>query len=185
MYFLMNGCEDATLVTACLGGDNRAFETLVRRYYRPVYNVALRMLKSPEAAEDVAQTVFVRAYEKLDRYDPRHRFFSWVYRIAVNESINEAKKAKRTESYESGIGAAMTDTPLTEVAEYELAEAVGAAIMELSVDHRMVIVLRHYHDFSYREMSEILDIPEKTVRSRLFTARQRLKGILEGQGVTG
>ena len=179
----MTARNDADLVAECIGGSNPAFETLMRKYYRPVYNVALRMLKEPTDAEDIAQTVFIKAYEKLDTYNPRHQFFSWIYRIAINESINASKKTKRLDEYESGVSAALKETQVENVGQDELAEALDGAITLLTVDYRMVIVLRHYHDFTYEEMGEILDIPEKTVKSRLFTARQRLKEILEKQGV--
>ena len=180
----MNARADSALVADCLGGDNSAFETLVRRYHSPIYNLALRMLKDPDDASDVTQTVFVKAYEKLSTYDSRHQFFSWVYRIAVNESINQSKRAKRHEEYESGVTAVFKRTPSDEYRVDELADEIGQAILMLKVDYRMVIVLKHYHDFSYQEMSEILAIPEKTVKSRLFTARQQLKEILQRRGMT-
>jgi len=185
LYFPMDTRDDAALVVDSLTGDRRAFGTLVDRYYSPVYNVALRMLRSREDAEDVAQTVFVKAYEKLDTYKARHQFFSWVYRIAVNEAINRARKQSRAEEYESGETVVVAATQATDVSEAELAGIVGDAIMQMSIDHRMVIVLRHYHDFSYQEIASVLEIPEKMVKSRLFTARRRLREILEHKGVTG
>jgi len=180
----MNARDDATLVADCLGGDNSAFETLMRRYHRPIYNLALRMLRDPDDAADITQTVFVKAYEKLESYDSRRRFFSWIYRIALNESINETKKSKRLDQYESGVTAVYKQTPSDEFRTDELAGQIGEAICLLKVDYRMVIVLKHYHDFSYQEMGEILDIPEKTVKSRLFSARQQLKEILENKGIS-
>jgi len=179
----MNAKDDAALVAECLGGSNRAFETLVRKYERAVYNVALRMLGQPEDAEDVTQTVFVKAYEKLDTYDSAHQFFSWIYRIAINESINHSKRAKRIQEYESGMTPSLETAPDRSYDQGDLAEVVAGAIKELSIDYRIVIVLRHYHDFSYQEIAEILSVPEKTVKSRLFTARQRLKELLEARGI--
>jgi len=181
----MDARDDAALVADCLGGDKGAFEHLVRRYNKPIYNLALRMLKDPDDAADIAQTVFVKAYEKLDTYDSRRQFFSWIYRIAVNESINHTKKAKRLDEYESGVTAVFRQTPSDEYRTDELAGQIGEAIRLLKLDYRMVIVLKHYHDFSYQEMGEILDIPEKTVKSRLFSARQQLKDILERKGIAG
>lgn len=179
----MNGRDDAALVAACLDGENSAFETLVRRYHKPIYNLALRMLRDPDEAADIAQTAFVKAYEKLDTYNSQHQFFSWLYRIAINESINQTKRAKRLDEYESGVTAVFQRTPSDEYHTDELAGQIGEAILLLKVDYRMVIVLKHYHDFSYQEMGEVLDIPEKTVKSRLFSARQQLKGILERKGI--
>lgn len=179
----MDTRDDAALVADSLAGDRYAFETLVSRYYTPVYNVALRMLRSREDAEDVAQTVFVKAWEKLSTYKARHQFFSWVYRIAVNESINRSKRESRVEEYESGVHV-VAATQAADASDTELAGIMGEAIMQMSIDHRMVIVLRHYHDFSYDEIGSILEIPGRVVKSRLFTARQRLKEILERKGMT-
>jgi len=176
---------DAVLVDQSLKGDNRAFEALVLKYEKPVYNLALRMVRVPEDAEDIAQTVFVKAYEKLDSYNPAHRFFSWIYRIAVNESINFCKRNKRTDDYESGVTGVDELTPEENFRAEQLGEHIGDAIGRLKLDYRLVLVLKHFHDFSYREMSEILQIPEKTVKSRLFTARQQLKLILEKEGIRG
>ena len=181
----MKDRSDAVLVARCLKGDNAAFETLVSKYHKPIYNLALRMAKVTEDAEDITQTVFVKAYEKVDTYNPAHRFFSWIYRIAVNESINFCKRNKRTDDYESGVTASNSTTPEDKFRSGQLGEHVGDAIGRLKLDYRLVIVLKHYHDFSYREMSDVLQIPEKTVKSRLFTARQQLKLILEREGIRG
>lgn len=181
----MKAHDDAILVEECLRGNNRAFETLVRRYQKPIYHLALRMVKDPEDAEDITQTVFVKAYEKLDSFNPEHQFFSWIYRIAVNESINFSKRQKRLDEYESGITAVQQLTPEENFRSAELSEYIGDAISRLKMDYRLVLVLKHFHDFSYQEMSEVLQIPEKTVKSRLFTARQQLKEILEKEGIRG
>jgi RNA polymerase sigma-70 factor (ECF subfamily) len=173
----MKAYSDANLVDECLNGNNHAFETLVLKYQKPIYNLALRMLKDP--------TVFVKAYEKLDSYNPAHQFFSWIYRIAVNESINLSKRQKRMDEYESGVTAVYKSTPEEDFRDGELSEHIGDAISRLKMDYRLVLVLKHYHDFTYQEMSDVLQIPEKTVKSRLFTARQQLKEILEKEGIRG
>lgn len=180
----MTADNDANLVADCLNGNSRAFEVLVDKYERPIFNLALRMVKDYEDATDVAQTVFVKAYENLGSYNPAHQFFSWIYRIAVNESINFSKKRKAHEEYESGVVPSFRGgTPEDAAGNAELVDQVGDAIRRLKTDYRMVIVLKHYHDFSYQEIAEILDIPEKKVKSRLFTARQQLKEILVKEGI--
>lgn len=180
----MTAHTDADLVRECLAGNQRAFETLVRKYEKPVYNVTLRILKDPDDAMDIAQNVFVKAYEKLGSFDEKREFFSWIYRIAINESINASKRARRQDEYESGVTASLPARQADEREAEMLSEEIESAIEVLTVDYRMVIVLRHYHDFSYQEMAEILDIPEKTVKSRLFTARQQLKDILTARGIS-
>jgi RNA polymerase sigma-70 factor (ECF subfamily) len=181
----MTVCDDSALVERCLDGDSRSFEALVHKYQAPIYNLALRMVKVPEDAEDITQTVFVKAYEKLDSYDSAHRFFSWIYRIAVNESINYLRRRKRMDEYESGVSARDEITPEENLRGGELSRVVGRAISSLKMDYRLVLVLRHFHDFTYVEIGDILQIPEKTVKSRLFTARQLLKDKLEREGVRG
>ena len=180
----MRARNDSILVTRCLKGNNGAFETLVRKYQAPIFNLALRMLKNREDAADITQTVFIKAYEKLDSYNPRHQFFSWIYRIAVNESINFSNKQKRLKEYESGVSAIHDKTPEDRYRSEEIGEKITGAIKLLKIEHRLVLVLKHYHDFSYQEISSVLDIPEKTVKSRLFSARQRLKEILEKEDIS-
>jgi RNA polymerase sigma-70 factor (ECF subfamily) len=180
----LNAHTDAELVRESLAGNQRAFEVLVRKYEKPIYNVALRILKDTDDAMDAAQTVFVKAYEKLDTFDEKREFFSWIYRIAINESLNASKRMRRQDEYESGVTAALPASQEEQHSAEILSEEIGKAIEVLTVDYRMVIVLRHFHDFSYQEMAEILDVPEKTVKSRLFTARQQLKEILTARGVS-
>ncbi len=180
----MKDHADAELVRQCLSGNQKAFETLVRKYEKPIFNLALRMLKDRDDAADVAQTVFVKAYQKLDSFDESHEFFSWIYRIAINESINFQKRVKRLDEYESGVTAALQADQEQAHGAQVLRDEMIDAIERLTMDYQMVIVLRHFHDFSYEEMAEVLSVPEKTVKSRLFTARQQLKDILSEKGIT-
>ncbi len=93
----MGNDQDLALIEDCRKGDRRALGSLVRRYERPVYNAAYRMLGTADEAADVAQTTFLKAFENLHRYNPQYKFFSWIYRIAVNESINQLNRRKRFE----------------------------------------------------------------------------------------
>jgi RNA polymerase sigma-70 factor (ECF subfamily) len=178
----MNKPDDKELIERCAKGDRRAFETLLLRYEKPVYNAAYRMLHNADDARDVTQTVFLKVYENLDQYDPAHRFFSWVYRIALNESINWLKKSNRQEAldYET---ADQGDGPEAMVNDEQLGESMEAALMGISSDYRAVIILKHVLGCSYIEISEALDIPEKKVKSRLYTARQLLQERLTQQGL--
>jgi RNA polymerase sigma-70 factor, ECF subfamily len=173
----MSGDDDRQLVRRCLAGDEMAFATLVDKYERVVFNVAYRMSGNRDAAEDVAQAVFVKAYENLARYDPKFKFFSWIYRIAVNESLNRLDEGRRTEELDPRMPS-NSPAPDTACAERELRTELQAAVMELPFDYRAVVVMKHYGECSYKEMAEILGVPEKTVKSRLFTARHLLRDIL-------
>lgn len=175
---------DAILVRQCLAGDSRAFDALVRKYEKPLYHLALRMSRDRDDAMDIVQGVFVKVYQKLDSYDDKHEFFSWIYRITINESINFTNRAKKNEEYQSGESVVLAPTQETTRNAEALSEEIVEAIEMLKPDYRMVIVLKHYHDFSYQEMADVLGVPEKTVKSRLFTARQQLKDILTARGIT-
>lgn len=166
--------RDQALIERCQRGDRRALEELLETYQRPVYNAAFRMLGNPQDAADITQGVFLKVFEHLDRYDPKYKFFSWIYRIAINESINQFKRARR----EAQLDESEPSSARGPVEEAEMdadSRRVQDALMTLQEDYRMVVVLRHYSDLSYREISEVLHIPEITVKSRLYTARQQLK----------
>lgn len=169
--------DDQTLVRRFLEGERKAFEPLVERYQKTVYNVALRMANDPDDAADITQNVFIKASEKLGSYDPTYKFFSWIYRIAVNESINFVGSARKSEALSEDL-AAGGSSPDEILQAGMLSETVEAGLTKLSDDNRVVIVLRHFEELSYDEIGSILDLPVKTVKSRLFTARQSLKKIL-------
>ncbi len=173
---------DGLLVERCRRGDRRAFEALVGRYERPVYNAALRMLRNPEDARDVAQTVFLKAFEHLADYDPKYRFYSWIYRIALNESINVFGRRDRHEPITGDERDERQDAE-DEVDSQQLGRRVQVALLSIKPEYRAVIVLRHFLDLSYEDIGHTLELPEKTVRSRLFTARQLLKEALGESGI--
>jgi len=155
---------------------------LLARYEKPVFNAAYRMLNSPDDARDVTQNVFLKVFEHLDQYDPKYRFFSWIYRITLNESINWLKKSKRLDALE-GDTADSASGPEQQAGNQQLSDSMQAALMTISPDYRAVIVLKHLLGCSYREISDVLDIPEKTVKSRLYSARQLLQQTLIERGI--
>jgi RNA polymerase sigma-70 factor (ECF subfamily) len=178
----MSEPDDKTLVEQSLNGDTRSFELLVDRYEKVLYNVSLRMLNSPEDAMDVTQTAFIKAYEKLDTFNSKYKFFSWIYKIMINESLNVLNRRKPLDEVDSNL-VSRDKTPDEEYRENWMAERVQAAVATLPLDYRRLIVLRHFGNLSYRDMSGALDLPEKTVKSRLYTARQMLKDLLLKRGV--
>jgi RNA polymerase sigma-70 factor, ECF subfamily len=164
---------DRALVRRYLDGERAAGEELVNRFHRGVFNVALRMLGNVQDAEDVTQTTFGNAFAALDSYDPRYRFFSWIYRMTVNESLNTIKRRRNVVSLGGSFDVPAADGKSESAAEAEY--RVGRALLELKPDDRAVVVLRHFVSFSYEEISDVLGVPVKTVKSRLFTARERLR----------
>jgi RNA polymerase sigma-70 factor, ECF subfamily len=170
----VNEDDDATLVRRCREGDRAAFERIVVRYQKPVFNAALRLLRDPEDAKDVAQTTFLKAFEHLADYDPSYRFYSWIYRIAVNEALNALGSRKSFEGI-SGEEADKAPGPEQRVEGEQVGRAIEEALMRINPELRTVIVLRHFMHLSYQDMGDILLLPEKTVKSRLYTARQLLR----------
>jgi RNA polymerase sigma-70 factor, ECF subfamily len=173
---LVTDADDHTLVRDCLAGKPEAFEVLVVRYQRPLFNVALRLLGSYEDASDTTQTAFVKAYEHLDTFDSTHRFFSWVYKILRNECLNVLRARKPTEPLPEELFASGGQADALERVERQ--RAIQAAILKLPPDYREALVLRHFTELSYEEIATTLGIPVKTVKSRLYTARQRLAELL-------
>ena len=179
----MSEDDDAAAVGECLAGNGQAFARLVERYERPVYNVALRMLRNPEDARDVSQNVFLKAYQGLAQYDPQYRFYSWIYRIAINESLNLLRLRRReagpVDEQQPADGPGPAESLAEDVTQREVADAIDC----LKPDYRAVIVLKYVAERSYEEIAGILGIEVKTVRSRLFTARQLMKDRLAARGM--
>lgn len=166
--------DDPALVRRCRDGERSAFEQLVVRYQKPVYNAALRMLHDPQDAMDVAQTTFLKAFEHLADYDPSFKFYSWIYRIAVNESLNALGARKSLEAI-NGEEPDEAPGPDLQVEGEQTGRAIEDALMRITPELRSVVVLRHLMQLSYRDMSDILGLPEKTVKSRLHSARMALR----------
>ena len=172
---------DALLVLRCRDGDRLAFDALLGRHSRQVFSAAFRILHNREDAFDVTQTAFLTAYERFDRYDPGQPFLSWLYRIAVNQALDVVRARRPMEM--------LAEEPVDdhdgpdEMAAHDQNElCMQRALMKLSVEYRTVIVLKHLQGCSYEDMALILECPVKTVKSRLFTARQALRAVLVDGG---
>ena len=174
--------DDYKLVKECLKGDRKSFEEIVEKYYAIIFRLSFRITRDHDNAEEITQSAFVKAYENLNSYDYKYKFFSWLYRITVNEAINFSKRENRSSEISEQIIANEGD-PDKIYEEMELKKKVREAIMQLDLLYRLPIVLKHLFDYSYKELSYVLDVPEKTVKSRLFTGRQLLKEILTNNRV--
>ena len=173
----MHKDNDAALVDGCIRGDRRAMSQLVGQYQKPVFNAAYRILGNRDDAADATQTVFLKVFEHITDYDKKYKFFSWVYRIAINESLNQVKKRRSQESLDDS-QASPWQGPAEELDTARLCQKVQDALMLLNDDLRTVVVLKHISGCSYQQIAGILQLPEKTVKSRLYSARQLLKKTL-------
>ncbi len=165
--------QDRALVQRFLMGQRDAANGLVDRYHKRLFNVALRMLGDVQDAEDVTQTVFLNVFLKLKTYDARYKFFSWIYRMTVNESLNVIKRRKPTVTLEAEPDILAPGAAPDRRAEAE--DSVGKALLGLRPEDRTLVVLKHFASFSYQEIADVLEVPVRTVKSRLFTARERLR----------
>jgi len=172
----MIDAEDNRLVKRCLHGDEKAFESIVDKYQNQIFNSVYGMIHHFDDAEEITQKVFVKVFENLNTFKTKYKFFSWIYRIAVNETLNFINQQKRFESLSENIE--NNNSPEQEYEVLELQNKMQDALMELDTQYRILILLKHYQNFSYKEISDIVSIPEKKVKSRLFSARQLLKDIL-------
>lgn len=173
--------DDTRLVEAALGGDREAFGQLVERYQDRVFNTLVRVLGSHEDARDVVQDAFVQAFVKLESFRGDAKFYTWLYRIAMNLALSYRRRRRPTESLDAtkenvgGEPVSQQPTATQDLIERERAEVLQCALLELNTGHRQIIVLRELEGCSYEEIGEILKMPVGTVRSRLFRARMQLK----------
>lgn len=168
--------SDQELISACLDGDSRAYGLLIARYQLPMYRTALAIVKDPDTARDIIQNGFIKTWEKLRSYNSDHRFYSWLYRIIINESLNHVRKNSKMELWKE------TDkderTPFSIMAEKEEHQELYNAVAMLDKDHRLVIQLRHFEELGYQEIAEVLEIEENKVKSRLYSARMKLRELM-------
>jgi RNA polymerase sigma factor (sigma-70 family) len=184
--------EDAELIRRCLAGDQKACRDLVLRYQRQVFSVLMRVVRSPQDAEDLTQDTFVRMFRALDRYDPERPFTAWLFTIATRLGIDHLRRRRvKTVSLtvsEPGSTEERTIDVLDpglqpdEMASHAEEEVRAKDLIDSLPEHyRIVVVLRHQQDLSYEEIAEALNMPLGTVKARIHRARALLKDRLEGQ----
>jgi RNA polymerase sigma-70 factor (ECF subfamily) len=170
---------DDELIRSFRDGNDIAFVTLYNRYKYAIYNFCLKMLADSDTAKDTTQCIFIKVYEKHDQLDQPGRFRQWLFAIARNECISHLRKNKVFTPLPDDMADANPDSGYSAVDKDGEIALVNDAINRLDPDLREVIVLREYQNLSYREIGEIVGISEKTVKSRLFRARQLMYEILK------
>lgn len=185
--------DDLALVRRAQGGDAAAYDELVRRYQRQIYGVIYHMTSHHEDANDLTQEAFVKAWQALKSFKGDSSFFTWLYRIAVNRTLNHLKQRKfrdgkhamslndldvEAEHHPDLVALVSDKTPRRDVALEELKEKLNAALQRLSENHRIVVTLHDVQGLPHDEIAKVLNCNTATVRTRLFYARQQLQGIL-------
>jgi len=185
-----NPLEELDLVQRAKRGDIAAYDDLVRRYQERIYATVYHMTANHEDANDLAQETFIKGYQALKSFKGDSSFYTWVYRIAVNKTINFLKQRKNrtylnlndldfNAEHDPDLVALISDkTPRRDASLSELQEKLNAAMLKLSPVHRLVVTLHDVQGLSHEEIGKIMDCNIGTVRSRLFYARQQLQAHL-------
>ena len=183
--------EDAPLVARAQNGDTTAFDELVVKHSSKLYGLVYHMTSNHEDTNDLLQDIFAKAYRSLKRFRGKSSFYTWIYSISVNMTLNFLKKRKRRQAMslddiDNGIQndkefIEMTSKsdPIREVGIHELQKRLNEAMQRLSDDHRAVVTMYDIQGMPHKEISKILGVSEGTVRSRLFYAHRQLQNFLE------
>jgi len=183
--------QEREIIAQVLSGDTNAFELLVIENQKNVYNLALRITRDEQQAFDITQETFLKAYTALKSFRGDSSFSAWLYRLTSNICIDYLRREKRQKTvsitYIDGEGEELEipdlrNHPETELERCELREAIEKGLLQLSEDHRKILVLRDIHGLSYDEISKVLDLEVGTVKSRLARARMNLAKIIDGTG---
>lgn len=181
--------EDRSVVLEAVKGNREAFDILVEKYYKKIYNLAYRFVGDAEEANDLAQEIFTAAYQNLKKFRGDAKFSTWLFQIATNRGKNRFKYLKRR-GYFAGRGQQETDedrdssqraipdystNPETLLAGKQIQKIVQDAIDDLDPDHKEIVILRDIEGFSYDEIAQMLNLPEGTTKSRLHRARMVVK----------
>jgi RNA polymerase sigma factor (sigma-70 family) len=185
-----SAADEAKLVARARQGDLAAYDELVQRYQQRIYATVYHMTSNHEDANDLAQDAFIKAFQALKSFKGGSSFYTWVYRIAVNKTINFLKQRKNRShlslndldfnaEHDPDLVALISDkTPRRDANLTELQEKLNEAMQRLSEQHRLVVTLHDVQGLSHDEIAKIMECNIGTVRSRLFYARQQLQGYL-------
>jgi RNA polymerase sigma-70 factor (ECF subfamily) len=178
--------DDERLIAKAQEGDLFSFDHLVKKYQKKIYFLAYRMVKNHDAADDIAQETFINAYSSIKSFKPGYSFYSWLYRICMNLSINHLRRQKfvipesQFEEEASPLEKeTTTEDPLSLLVQKERERKIEQAINSLPPKYKAVFMLKVYEDLSYKEIAQTLKISLGTVMSRLFRARERLQKLLK------
>ena len=182
--------SDHELMQKIRDGNIPAFDTLVKRWEHRLYNVVYKIIGDPETTRDICQDVFLQVYQSSRKYRPYAQFETWLYRIAINRSINELKKRKRYQTYSLTDDYEDEKKPFDdlidpepqpdEIAQQnEINSCVQNALENIPTEQRIIVILRHYEGLKFQQIAEILNCPLGTVKSRMYLAMDQLRLMLK------
>jgi len=182
--------SDEILVAKCQKGDKQAFELLIKKYQRRIFHLIYRITQDPAVVESLAQDVFLKAYRSISSFRGSSRFYTWLYRIAVNTSLSYIKKESVGENREKrvdydlhasnlAVDSMRVEDPEELLMRKEFLRHLVGSLRRLPEDLRTAVVLREFTGLNYEEIAEVMEVPLGTVRSRIFRARSRLREMLE------
>jgi RNA polymerase sigma-70 factor (ECF subfamily) len=173
--------DEAVWLEEARRGSKEAFGELITAYQSPVFNLAYRMLGNADEAEQAAQEAFIRAWTRLDSYDPAHKFSTWLLSITSNYCIDQLRKRRaQLLSIEGPLPAhpalmsENTDGPEAQATSSERQESVQQLLDTLPDDYKQAVVLRYWYDMSYEEIAEVMETSVSAIKSRLFRARRQM-----------
>ena len=173
--------NEADLLLSIQKGDTEAFTPLVETYQKPVYNLCYRMLGNPQEAEDAAQETFWRAYQAINRYDPKRSFITWLLSIAAHYCIDQQRKRKLPtfdiDMLPEGNVPDNTPNPEKSVSRSEEEQYLHKMLNKLNSKDRAILILRYWYEFSEKEISETMNLSVSAVKSRLFRARKDMAAL--------
>lgn len=175
--------NDNELIQNFLQGDNDAFSSLVNKYEKYVFSIAFSVSQNREDARDISQDTFLKAFLSLRSFKGKSSFSTWLYSLAKNTACDYLRKRKNTVSLDSDSFPDLPSSslsPFSLILQKEVGKEVRKEIKNLSKNQRDVVILREYCDYSYKEISKILNINVQTVKTRLFRGKEKLKEKLEG-----
>lgn len=188
--------EDYKLVRQAVAGNQRAYSSLMDRYWNSVYQMMLRMVNNPEDASDLTQEAFGKAFTKLAFYAPTFAFSTWLFRIAINNAIDFVRKKRvrclslddpiepeSDQDYSASLDAEVRN-PEEEIIRWQRLKLMRSLLDQLNEKYRVMIELRYFDELSYEEISESLDLPLGTVKAQLFRAKEMLYELLQRPGAS-
>lgn len=177
---------DITVLEEIRRGNSSAFNTLVEQWQDSIHSFSYRFFYDTDDAKEITQKTFIRVYQNLDQLDDPGKFSSWIYRIAKNLCLDELKRAGRQKSSSLELDKTErlhTDSPLAKMETKELGEWIQKALLAIPYEQRVVIIMKEYEELTFKEIAEILDEPESTVKSRLYYGFKKLREILNSWNI--